>query len=61
MYALNRRMNSNLSNRCSCRDIRSRITSGLVGGGMMAGVAVAAAPAVIGGYLGYKVFKKIFS
>ena len=34
---------------------------GLVGGGMMAGVAVAAVPAIIGGYVGYKVFKKIFS
>ena len=43
------------------------ITSGLaalgsvVGGDMMAGVAVAAVPAVIGGYVGYKLFKKIFS
>ena len=32
-----------------------------VGGGMLAGVAVAAVPALCGAYLGYKVFKKIFS
>ena len=43
------------------------ITSGLaamgslIGGGMLAGVFVAAVPVVAGGFIGYKAFKKVFS
>ena len=42
------------------------ITSGLaamgslIGGGMLAGVFVAAVPVVAGGFIGYKAFKKVF-
>ena len=42
------------------------ITSGLaamgslIGGGMLAGVFVAAVPAVVGGFIGYQVFNKVF-
>ena len=42
------------------------ITSGLaamgslIGGGMLAGVFVAAVPVLAGGFIGYKAFKKVF-